>query len=101
MTKEEAILWLKVINTKEFGWDEFALQESQREIRERCEQGVREAIDMAIEALSADAEQGEWVDSREYPWSKCNKCGYTITCYQEEEFRYCPSCGARMKGGDE
>lgn len=52
MTREEAILWLKVINTKEFGWDEFALQESQRETRERCEQGVREAIDMAIEALS-------------------------------------------------
>lgn len=52
MTREEAIQWLKVINTKEFGWDEFALQESQREIRERCEQGVREAIDMAIEALT-------------------------------------------------
>ena len=52
MTREKAIQWLKVINTKEFGWDEFALQESQREIRERCEQGVREAIDMAIEALS-------------------------------------------------
>lgn len=52
MTREEAIRWLKVINKKEFGWDEFALQESQREIRERCEQCVREAIDMAIEALS-------------------------------------------------
>lgn len=52
MTREEAIRWLQVINTKEFGWDEFALQDSQREIREQCEQGVREAIDMAIEALS-------------------------------------------------
>ena len=52
MERKEAIQWLKVINTKEFGWDEFALQESQREIRERCERGVREAIDMAIEALS-------------------------------------------------
>ena len=52
MTREEAIKWLKVINTKEFGWDEYAMQESQREIRERCEQGVREAIDMAIEALN-------------------------------------------------
>lgn len=51
MTREEAIQWLKVINTKEFGWDEYALQESQMEIRERCEQGVREAVDMAIEAL--------------------------------------------------
>lgn len=55
MTREEAIQWIKVINTKEFGWDEYALQESQREIRERCEQGVREALDMAIEALSAEA----------------------------------------------
>ena len=103
-----------------------------------------EAIDMAIEALSAEAVKvayicdgrkcdkdcsecfrtldiehardfkrmgdtyyqqgsadGEWIDSGEYPWSKCNKCGYTITCYQEEEFRYCPSCGAKMKGGTE
>ena len=63
MTREEAINWLKAINTKEFGWDEFALQESQREIRERCEQGVREAIDMAIKALQADVEQTD-----KYPW---------------------------------
>ena len=57
MTKEEAILWLKVINTREFAWDEYAMQESQREIRERCEQGVREAIDMAIVALSDEMEE--------------------------------------------
>ena len=65
MTREEAIRWLKVINKKEFGWDEFALQESQREIRERCEQGVREAIDMAIEALSV-ANLKEEFESAEY-----------------------------------
>ena len=52
MTREDAVGWLKVINKNEFAWDEFALQESQREIRERCEDCVREAIDMAIEALS-------------------------------------------------
>ena len=70
MTREEAINWLKVINTKEFGWDEFALQESQREIRERCEQGVREAIDMAIEALS-DRPTDEWcTDCKEYDHEK-------------------------------
>lgn len=65
MTREKAIQWLKVINTKEFAWDEFALQESQREIRERCEQGVREAIDMAIEALSATNLKEEF-ESAEY-----------------------------------
>ena len=48
-----------------------------------------------------ESADGEWIDSGEYPWSKCNKCGYTINCYQEEEFHYCPSCGAKMKGGAE
>ena len=52
MTREDAILWLKHINTREFGWDDYAMQDSQKEIRERCEQSVREAIDMAISALS-------------------------------------------------
>ena len=65
MEREEAIQWLKVINTKEFGWDDFALQESQREIRERCEQGVREAIDMAMEALSVANLKSEF-ESAEY-----------------------------------
>ena len=51
MTREEAISWLKHINTREFGWDDYAMQDSQKEIRERCEQCVREAIDMAISAL--------------------------------------------------
>ena len=65
---EEAIQWLKVINTKEFGWDEFALQESQKEIRERCEQGVREATDMAIEALKNEP-------------INCVKCKHYYECY--------------------
>lgn len=54
MTREEAIQWLKHINITDFGWDDYAMQDSQKEIRERCEQSIREAIDMAIEALSAD-----------------------------------------------
>lgn len=70
MEREEAIGWLKVISTREFAWDDFALQESQREIRERCEQGVREAIDMAIEALS-DRPTDEWcTDCKEYDHEK-------------------------------
>ena len=55
MTREEAIKWLGHINTREFGWDDYAMQDSQKEIRERCEQSIREAIDMAISALSAES----------------------------------------------
>lgn len=110
MTREEAIQWLKVINTKEFGWDEYALQESQMEIRERCEQGVREAVDMAIEALSAEVVQGEWVRKvKEYNdcdghrfvyWYECDQCGARPpkdTWNNEWHSNFCPSCGARME----
>lgn len=55
MTREEAIRWLKHINITDFGWDDYAMQDSQKEIRERCEQSTREAIDLAIEALQTDA----------------------------------------------
>ena len=90
MTREEAIQWLKVINTKEFGWDEFALQESQREIRERCEQGVREAIDMAIEALQTEGEHGEGVvayvcDNRKCG-GDCDNCGRTTDIAHAKNF---------------
>lgn len=54
MTREEAKKWLESLRIKDFGWDDYAMQESQTEIRERCENALLEAIDMAIEALSAD-----------------------------------------------
>lgn len=87
MTREEAIKWLKVINKKEFGWDEFALQESQREIRERCEQGVREAIDMAIEALTERT--GRWIlecdsEGEGDNLYRCSECGCEYGCQDYE-----------------
>ena len=85
MTRKEAIKWLKVINTKKFGWDEYAMQDSQTEIRERCEQGVREAIDMAIEALSADAVQG-WIPCSERLPSKSGDYLCTIPLDADETY---------------
>lgn len=87
MTREEAIQWLKVINTKEFGWDEFALQESQREIRERCEQGVREAIDMAIEALSADAVKVAYICDGRKCDNDCSECFRTLDIEHARDFK--------------
>ena len=87
MTREEAIKWLGHINTREFGWDDYAMQDSQKEIRERCEQSIREAIDMAISALSVgrvvekyqtyDGEEYITVDEKEYlPIVRCKNCEY-------------------------
>ena len=67
-------------------------------------------LDMAIEALSADAVDGEWIDMEihcnPYPpifCVECSRCGYRVgrETFLENTFNFCPSCGARMKGGAE
>lgn len=64
--------------------------------------GVTEALDMAIEALSAER-TGEWIDKGEY--AECSMCGaHSGTQFDGVEpiplkTNYCPNCGARMLGG--
>ena len=65
-----------------------------------------ELIDMAIEALQ-DRPEGEWTKTvdgngwNEWWVFKCPLCGATIVDEQSRSWKYnfCPSCGARMKGG--
>lgn len=54
------------------------------------------ANQIILEALQADAVQGEW-DSNQ----ACSICGCQ-PWYEHDihTLRYCPNCGARMKGGD-
>jgi len=72
----------------------------------------RQVIDMAIEALSADVLQGEWLqreiidDDMECgvndDATECSVCGYVFDSHYwaKTYFNYCPNCGAKMKGGD-
>ena len=57
-----------------------------------------------------DAVQGEWIDMEihcnPYPpifCVECSRCGYRVgrETFLENTFNFCPSCGARMKGGAE
>lgn len=56
---------------------------------------------------SADAVQGEWIwrtdipigDGRTSAGYICSNCGKDY--WHGNVFKYCPSCGARMKGGAE
>jgi len=68
--------------------------------------GVTEALDMAIEALSAEAVQGEWKDAYrktanfvEFSVLACSECNYADP--QMNYYNYCPNCGADMRGGKE
>ena len=63
-----------------------------------------EAIDMAIEALSADAVHGEWIMHGEPPWyvRECSKCGTKWHQWSgDSNPNFCGHCGAKMKGGAE
>lgn len=71
-----------------------------------------ENMNTILEALSADAVQGEWKDKEvfndtdddhiveEWQSARCSVCGkYHTTPYMYyfDDFNYCPNCGARMK----
>ena len=59
-------------------------------------QWLREAIDMAIEALSADRPHGEWIKHEVEDtcrWVECSECHKE---YPNIEMNFCPNCGTRM-----
>jgi len=60
-------------------------------LRSRCE----------VDAKSAEAVQGEWIDTEFLKLKECSCCHNRWGVYSIEEFDFCPSCGARMKGGAE
>lgn len=67
------------------------------------------ANQIILDALSADAVQGEWIYDHHNDEHTCSVCGRKALCddyvgidWQMEVLSdYCPSCGARMKGEEE
>ena len=63
-------------------------------------------IPETIAEISAETVQGEWIIDGAY-WQHCNKCGVAVNRFaveqvkasEHENLRFCPNCGARMKGG--
>jgi hypothetical protein len=95
MTREEAINTLREL------------------CRETNESWYEETYNMAIEALSADAEQGEWIDyvgkdlGIEGQWLRddgktvfvqCDQCDSMFVRNLMTHMNYCPNCGADMRG---
>ena len=93
MTREESIERFNgIINAMSISIAQSKFYPSKAELDELC--------NMAIEALSADAVQGEWIDVENEPYCECSVCGSYIDNL-DDDYAFCPRCGARMKGGAE
>ena len=45
--------------------------------------------------------EGEWIVSGMFDdFLKCSSCGYQQPWQTAIEYKYCPNCGAKMKGGE-
>ena len=97
---------IEAVRKKLQDWGSYAFEDYRR--------GLYEAQDIIDALPSAEAVQGEWVrKEREYNdcdghyahyWYECSVCGARPPKDQwknEWHSNYCPSCGARMKGGAE
>lgn len=60
---------------------------------------LREAFPIVIEALEADRPRGEWKVRHPKPFFLC-ECS---VCGESEEWmsKFCPNCGADMRGEDD
>ena len=70
---------------------------------------LEEAINLILDIPSADRPQGEWIDAEiplesggSMPIQVCNLCKtFYPLAYTGGGHRFCPNCGARMKGADD
>ena len=98
MTKGEVVKWLESLK-KEIGKAE-----------NHTLWHYAKSIDMAIEAILAEAVHGKWlVKEKEdadgyYWWRECSNCGEKPLLdrwnHGDMLSNFCPHCGAKMKGAD-
>lgn len=63
-------------------------------------ENVCEACSQAIQEIKARDKQkeGTWIDSKQFGFWECSYCGW-YNDFSKAMFKYCPNCGAIMKGG--
>ena len=87
-------------SSKPIKWDDYS--EENKQIREEAERRIKEAFNMAIEALKAQERVEPVVDIDTW---KCGKCGHILEHQQllgdnvlfHEQYNYCPECGRAVK----
>lgn len=60
-----------------------------------------EDIDRILNSMPTieECKEGEWLDNK-WLGKKCSVCSWELHYINFGQFKYCPNCGARMKGTD-
>lgn len=65
------------------------------------EKKMREALDMAIEALEQEPKIGHWVIAEKFGFGnicECSECKESVWIYKDTDtWNYCPKCGLKME----
>lgn len=89
MTNQEAINFLNMHKSEEVWADDIA-----------------KAIDIAIKALKSQ-KIGKWIEHEDWydTYYECSSCGEAFSLIEgtpeDNEYNYCPNCGADMRGEEE
>lgn len=67
---------------------------------EEAEKRIAELVTKCRQLESQLPKEGEWAED-EYGYIHCSKCGMEWDEPEHPKTNFCPSCGARMNGGQE
>ena len=80
---------------------EEAIEVLQKNYPDSCYSMLREAVDIAIKALSADRPTGKWIpklsSEDKVKRYECSMCGYVHIKHPYTVEFYCPNCGTDMR----
>ena len=98
---DDVITHLQIIHT----WAAFARDRDRNFFNEKHMEDIVQWSDDAIDLIKDSCKEGHWIEKQDYnldTYYDCSMCGESWVTIEgtpwQNGMKYCPNCGARMKG---